>query len=502
MNLFFSGRHHLLTNFQHDYLSRVIREGVNGKKIATLIFAVNAANHENTRRNPVPLYLRVLAISRFAADLPCRVKIYPIPDVQHTSRFVEFMLAQIEHQSGERLTPANTAVAHSTPSVVAKFRKLGFTVLPVELLRAKPEKYLTRRPFEVVELLAKAGKRWRTDARWRKYTHPSTQAVFDEYAVGDDVVELFRDALLNENAEITETRDYDAYAKAMDSIVRLKFDDIKPFIVEGKIVDAGCSTGALVRLLAEAFPESDIIGIEATRKFYEYCRLQEYPNPFVFFYRRNITDQNFRPHSMNTFIYSSVLHEVFSYLGERTLQRLIHHTFMQLAPGGRVVIRDVVGPEHPKKSVLLKLRSDDGTARGPIAKLSTYHKFFRFVNDFHSRSIHFSEEKIRGETYIRLALRDAYEFLSKMTYTDNWESEMHETFTFYSFSAWRQLLEAEGFIVVEGSKAFQNPYIVEKMYRPRAKLFTLDRKSPVPEAYPPTNMLLVGEKPHIRRHRE
>ena len=67
--------------------------------------------------------------------------------------------------------------------------------------------------------------------------------------------------------------------------------DIKPYVKEGKIVDMGCGTGSLIRLLSKDFKESDIIGIEATRKFYEFCKMQEYKNPFVFFYRRNILDQ-------------------------------------------------------------------------------------------------------------------------------------------------------------------------------------------------------------------
>lgn len=495
MNLFFSGRHHLLTNFQHDYLSRVLRDGVNGKKITKIIFAINSSNHENTRRNPVPLYLRVLAISRFAADFPCNVKIYPIPDVQYTRRFAEYMLAQIRYQGGERLTPQNTIVAHSTPSIVVMFRKLGFTVLPVELLHAKPETYRTRRPFEVVELLAKAGKRWRADTHWRRYAHRATQAVFEEYNVGDEIVELFRDALLTDDAEITTTRDYDAYAKSMDSIVHVKFNDIQPFVVEGKIVDAGCSTGSLIRLLANAFPESDIIGIEATRKFYEFCRLQEYPNPFVFFYRRNITDQNFQERSINTFIYSSVLHEVYSYLGERTLHRLLRHTFTQLAPGGRIIIRDVVGPEHPHRKVLLRLNQRDGNDRGAISKLSSYARFFRFIRDFRPRRIPYRLRMVNHERFVELAIRDAYEYLSKMTYVESWKSEMCETFGHYSYSTWCSILTSVGFRIAPGSRSFLNPYIIETMYRPRAEVFTQKRKTLVAEPYPPTNMILVAERP-------
>ncbi len=44
--LLFPGRHHVLTRFQADYLRRW--PGV------TIVWAVTSANHENTKRNPVP----------------------------------------------------------------------------------------------------------------------------------------------------------------------------------------------------------------------------------------------------------------------------------------------------------------------------------------------------------------------------------------------------------------------------------------------------------------
>ena len=101
----------------------------------------------------------------------------------------------------------------------------------------------------------------------------------------------------------------------MDNIINIKFDDIKPFVVQGKIVDVGCSTGSLVRLLAQEFQESDIIGIEATRKFYEFCKLQQYPNPFVFFYRRNILDPAFKRAGIGVIdggVYGKMVTQVFT----------------------------------------------------------------------------------------------------------------------------------------------------------------------------------------------
>jgi len=492
VTLLFPGRHHILTKFQHQYLKDLVLNGVKGQKVDRIIFAVTSANHENTRRNPIPLYLRAMAITKFAQGIPCEVKIYPIPDFPKTDSFAKYILSQIFYQSGEALTPKNTILACSTPNVIQLFK--GFSNCPVELLDEKQEKYSSLRPYEVIDLLINSGKNWKNDAEWKKFADESSQEIYLEYELGDLIIEVFNDSLLNEDADITDTRDYNTYAAGMDKNVAFKFDDIKPFVSQGKIVDAGCGSGALINLLAKDFTESDIIGIEATRKFYEYCRMQDYKGAFVFFYRRNILDQNFNEHTINTFIYSSILHEIYSYIGKDALMKVLRNTFTQLVFGGRIIIRDVVGPKNPDDVVLLELNEKDGKSSGNVAELSTYSKFFKFASDFLPRKIKFKEITIDGKKRIQLRVQDAYEYISKMSYVDNWKSEMHEEFGFWSFSDWKKELEKVGFKILEGSKEFKNDYIIDKKYKGKAKLYKLEGKSLVEIDYPPTNIIIAGVK--------
>ena len=334
VTVLFPGRHHILTKYQYSFLRGVIDQGIKGKKVDRIIFAITSSDHENTRRNPIPLYLRALEIEKFSRDFPCEVKIYIIPDVKPTDKFAKYIISQIEYQGKEKLTPKNTVLACSTLPVISLFKKLGFQNLPVELIEGKKERYISLRPYEVIDLLVKAGDNWRSDNKWKEYASQASQDVYLEYSLGDLIIEVFKDSLLNEDADITDTRDYNSYARGMDQNALFKFKDIQPFISEGKIVDAGCGTGSLVYCLSKNFVESDIIGIEATRKFYEYCKLQQYPNPFVYFYRRNILDQNFKSNTINTFIYSSVLHEIYSYIGKTALIKLLKNTYKQLASKG------------------------------------------------------------------------------------------------------------------------------------------------------------------------
>ena len=145
----------------------------------------------------------------------------------------------------------------------------------------------------------------------------------------------------------------------------------------------------------------------------------------------------------------------------------------------------------------MKLADDDGKPDGDIAELSTKAKFYRFVNDFKPRKISYTEETVGGESFIILSLQDAYEYMSKMTYVDNWESEMHEEFGFYSIDKWAATLMDAGFVIVEGSRTFHNPYIIENRYKGKVLLLAKYGDELLPIPYPPTNMILVGEKPVV-----
>src|SRR3989344_821589 len=145
MYLLFPGRHHMLTKFQNQYLQKIIRDSIDDQKIDEIIFAVTSANHDNTRRNPIPLYLRVLAIDKFSKNLSCRVSLYPIKDIPQSDKYAQFLLSQIFYQSGKRLSPENTILGCSTPPVIALFEKIGFRNTPFELSDTKTEQYSTLR---------------------------------------------------------------------------------------------------------------------------------------------------------------------------------------------------------------------------------------------------------------------------------------------------------------------------------------------------------------------
>lgn len=525
MYLLIPGRHHLLTNFQWDYLQELVAgtgnlRDVTGRPFAAdepieaIIFPVTSANHSNTRRNPLAFYLRALAIEEFADELPVPVYVYGIDDVGSLPNFASYTLKRIKHDSEGLfdLAPRNTAVVCSTP-VLNMYEQLGFRILPAELADRKSWTYHQTLPWEVVEQIV-ASEDWQNDPQVMARMHPASRELWQKYRLAEKVKLLFRDSMISDDGDITTTRDYNSYVRQMDDIAELKYAETAPFIHPGRIGDIGCAVGSWIKLACrdERFRESDFYGIEVARHLYDICLQRkhngEFANPFVFFAQRNaVTGLVFEANSMNTIHTSSLTHEIESYGGRAELLQFIANRYQELASGGVWVNRDVVGPEDKDRMVLMNLNSTDGRnddyeqqitdrekLRQYLAGLSTWARFQRFAQDFRRHAnyrLPFQVKRLKEVNYIELRLADACEFMSRKDYLDNWLSEMHETFYFWDFSEWKSHLEAAGFAIAPESKAYANPWIVENRLRGKVELFDLDR-NPLP--YPVTNVLLLAVK--------
>jgi len=348
---------------------------------------------------------------------------------------------------------------------------------------------------------------------------PASQRLYEKYRFGVLLVDLHASPFLTDDGDITETRDYNTYARALDAGAERKCALIRDLVIPGRIVDIGCSTGALLAELTrqDRLRESDFYGIEVARPLYAECLHRKeqgvFGNDHVFFYQRDFAARPIFPdRSIKTIISASLTHEIESYLGRDALLRFLLLVHSQLAPDGRWINLDVVGPENKDQDVYLWLNRTDGrnddytrqldpqdreTCRSYLQGLSSFGRFLRFAADFRNRegyTVRFTPERIAGEDYIRLRLQDACEYLSKKDYTDNWHSEMHETFCFWSFSEWQEAARGIGFRIAPASHAFSNPWIIEHRYQGKVKLFRKVGGELVRQDYPVTNVLLVADK--------
>ena len=409
---------------------------------------------------------------------------------------------------------------------------MGFAILTAEYdLISK--KYKVDTPVDVIKKIVDKGQDWLSDKEIKNKIAKSSLDIWEDFSdIPKTVFRLWNDPLLTDSGSLTLDRDYSSYAYGMnnDALMDLKYKDIKDVIKQGKIVDEGCADAALLVRLARDFPDSDLIGIELTTEFTARCkerqRAGEFGGTFVHFHQRNLLEKVFQDNTIDTTICNSTTHELWSYANhEKSLKDYLKKKFDQTANGGRLVIRDVVGPENKNEEIYMKLIESDGSnddifksysdregLRVYLEGLSTQAKFIRFAEEYladmrikskqpESSKISFKEEMISKEKYFKIKYKDAIEFITKKDYTDNWKSELNEEFAFWSFTEWKKVLNEIGFSVLEnpnnkntGSHTYTNSWIVNNCWKGKVSFFRQTSSGLEPMEFPVTNMVLVAEK--------
>ena len=533
--LLFPGRHLVNTRFQQSYLQSLLGCAISALNdlskgsatpedpITEIIFAITSSNQENSRYNPIPFHIRAIGVDRFARELQngrqFRYRIFGIPHYGHTKRFADFTIKEIADQSEQiiQLTPRNTIVLCSTPEVSRLYEEQGFSILPGE---AGVNAIC---PIDVIRQLGAGNDRWENDPFINQHLSPSSASLFRDFPeVPARVRRMYCDPLTTQDGSLTAKRNYNTYARGMNEIVRLKYKDIKSVIKPGRIVDEGCADGALLAEISQDFQDSDLFGVglsaEFAARFQERQRTGDFSGTYVHFLLRNLLDRIFQAESIDTTICNSTLHELWSYADQKkSVLNYLNEKHRQLREGGRLVIRDVVGPENGGNEIFLwcssvdgadldreQIESHSGRSSEWLSGLSSRSRFFVFAKDFLPKrrpgnQVPYREAILNEKNGFIVSLTTAAEFLSKKDYTDNWSSEMNEEFCFWGFSHWKQAIAEVGFRVLEnpnepqsGSRIYTNPWIVQHRYESHAALF--DAKSGECLPYPPTNMVLVAEK--------
>ncbi|MEU4400692.1 class I SAM-dependent methyltransferase [Micromonospora orduensis] len=495
----FPGRHHLLTRFQADYLGRLARSGG-----TTIVWAVTSANHDNTRRNPVPYHRREAAIERFSVLTGLRSLVVPVFDTAPTDAFAEVTLKTIAVATGLDLTPADTVVACSTPAVAKLYERIGFPIAQVE---ADPElDVVPERPWDVLLRLAGG------DPTWRTLAHPATIDVFERYRLVEQVRAVVNDPLVGDEGGLTATRDYRTYVDAFTEAAERKWTAVRRHVQPGRIVDIGCGAGSVLELADReaALHESDLIGVEVARHLYQECVHKKaqgvFRNANVYFYQRNVLGGAiFADRSVDTTLTFALTHEIWSYGRQReSLVQFARRIHDHTVPGGVWINSDVCGPADRRRPVVLRLATDDGAnppaprhdlaelsegeVRRYVGGLSTRARLDQFAVDF---AFPFAYEVV-DESAVRLELGSAMDYLTRKDYVDNWLSETREQFCGLSFDEWLELLAEAGFEVDPASAPLRNDWVIDNRIAPVATLTDTDGR---PLDWPDTHLLGIARRP-------
>lgn len=439
--LLFVGRWHGVTRDQQRAFKAALETAGPGEPV----FVITGEQHGGTKRHPLHACERKLIVEGLARSLGRPARVYTATDISDGAVWVSHILASVSNASGGAtvLTTENTVLVSANPDVNKHFVKAGFrTVLPQ-----------TDGKMPVDLLAAVASQR-----PWEKLATRATRRVFKTGDIVARVRRLFDDVLLNEDGELSHGRDFTVYSQGMDASMAIKVQDICPHVRPGKIVDKGCGTGTFLIHLSALFPNSEIVGMDLSRELLHMSESHHFPNHNVAVVKGNIIQQRFADGSLSTVVFSSVMHEVFSYNGyDRDQIRLtLANTRRELQPLGRIIIRDGIKPAGGNRKVWLRCKD---------AELE--ERFRKFAREFKGKSaapgFAYEERVFGGVTYFGTTLHEANEFLSKKDYLTNWAMEVNEEFGVWTKEEWEHELTQAGYRVVH-RESYLNPWIEENRY--------------------------------------
>jgi SAM-dependent methyltransferase len=439
------GRFHAVTKAQEAWLK--------GLEAERIVCALTSANHSGTRRNPLPVAARETLVRAALEAKPFDV--VRIDDIPQTEKWVEHVLSCIERAG----CPRPTHVFSSNHEVRALFEAKGLTVV------GEAMQGLT--PHELVQRIAD-GKSWEGEAS------EATRAAYRDTAW---LHRIFKERLLNDDGELGHARDFQTYGSQMDASLKQKLDDIAPWVKPGCIVDKGCGTGQLLVELSRRFPQSAFVGVDLSREFLRMCDENSYASEEVALVSGNIIERNVPLGSATTVVFSSVTHEIYSYSDYSldALRKALKNAADELAPGGRLVMRDGISPGQD----LWRMKLLDEPTR---------ETFERFANEFkHGEGA--PHEKLEGGV-VRMTAHLCNEFLCKKDYLKNWHIEVHEEYGALTLMGWHQALLDAGLQPVE-TYGYVNSWIAKNRYEGHVSL-TDDRGKAI--GWPFTNCVVVGLK--------
>lgn len=459
------GRFHALSRVQAELVASL------GQKvdIDRLVCVITSADHAGTRRNPLDADTReeILRPALAAAGKP--FDLVRVSDVPDDARWVAHVRERVRAAAAVELEPAQTLLCSANRDVRALFAAAGY--------RLAPRSAEGPTPHELIERIVD-GKEWRSEAA------PSMLAVYHARGVPAILKRIFADKLRTDDGELSAHRDFVTYGAQMDASLAQKVADLLPWVLPPRIVDKGCGTGKLLVELSRRFSGASLVGVDLSRELLRRSDENTYAADDVELVLGDAADQQAPDGSVDTIIFSSIMHEIYSYSGydQGRIDRALASSARELRRGGRVLIRDGISPGA--RAVSLELL-DEATAQ----------RFVRFAAEFkHGQGAPFAllDGTATAPRRVRLSAHHANEFLCKKDYVENWAIEIHEEYGALTADQWRAAFARAGFVVLE-LKTYVNEWILQNRYRGHVKVTELNDPA-TSEWWPATNAVLVGEK--------
>lgn len=295
-----------------------------------------------------------------------------------------------------------------------------------------------------------------------------------------DLFELRRDAYDRFHNE-------DNYLADMNSSVDYK-RVLLDYVVGTKVVDIGPGGGVLLDLLEDERPGTEPIGIDIAANVVDALNRKKQLEGRQWEVRQGDAlrlQELLGPESVDTVIFSSILHELYSYIpfegskfNVRTIEAALNSAFETLKPDGRILIRDGVMTE-PDGMRRIRFLQEDGMSW-----------LERYARDFKGRTIRY--EKL-SEREALMPVNDAMEFLYTFTWGEEaYVHEVQEQFGCFTLSAYENCI-----VKLFGDKArivLSRAYLQEGYTEALADKIRITDEKGTEVPLPDSTCLLVIEK--------
>ena len=245
-----------------------------------------------------------------------------------------------------------------------------------------------------------------------------------------------------------------SYLNTMNSTINYKAV-ILDYITGKTVLDVGPGGGALLDLIESSKKAERVIGIDISQNVIEELKRKKHAEKKKWEIVKGDAlnlKQHFKTNEIDTIIFCSVLHELFSYIemdgkkfNHKTVEMAMKSCFDVLPKGGRIIIRDVIMSETNNKRIIRFKNKND------------MNFLEKYCKDFKGREITY---KLIDDRTVEMKENDAMEFLYTYTWgEESYPMEVQEQFGYYTPREYVKMLQKVGNCkVIECNHFLQDGY--------------------------------------------
>lgn len=291
-----------------------------------------------------------------------------------------------------------------------------------------------------------------------------------------------------------DKKSYQQYLEAMDAIAIEKVASASVFFEpkEGNtLVDVGMASGTSTAILAQLFPNLNIIGVDINPKMVDIANeMYQFPN---LSFREDDGEKlsSFKENTISGFFNCSAIHHITSYNdydNNRALNTLRRQVAL-LKDKGVLVIRDFVKVEE--KEVILEVSILPSDTRPSDSDL-----FIQFSKTARSLAVEqgFPIEELPAykpnTRRFQAFYTDVVEFIRRKDYYANWDIELQEEYGYFTQREFETIFKELGLRIIISTPIY-NQWIINNRYKNQFTIYDLTGQE---IGFPPTNYLIAGEK--------